>query len=146
MASSVAESCGYIIDKNITLFYLLPCIKVNSICCLGEGSSFGEGVIFGSKRETMIVTTDHCQLLCVEADHIRSIYETHKSSMKSLVNFPGRPPSTGSIHSDVADGITNHEADVFTNPECALSVPVVSVYVIFTSINKLFVSFIVQCS
>ena len=97
---------------------------MNSICCLGEGSSFGEGVIFGSKRETMIVTTEACQLLYVEADHIRSIYKAHQASMKRLVNFPGRPPSVDVDTADLADGETGHEGEV--TEECALSIAAVS--------------------
>ncbi|XP_011404348.2 PREDICTED: rap guanine nucleotide exchange factor 4-like isoform X2 [Amphimedon queenslandica] len=76
--------------------------KVNSICSLGEGSSFGESVIFGNKRETMIVTTDPCQLLCVDANHIRQIYDDHKDSMKYFSGAPGRPVSTCSYD-------TNHD-------------------------------------
>ncbi len=106
---------------------------MNSICCLGEGSSFGEGIIFGSKRETMIVSTDHCQLLCVEADHIRSIYKKHQSSMKNLMNFPGRPSSISSISSDLADGVTctNPDTDVFISEESLLSTPAVSIKCFF---------------
>ena len=105
---------------------------MNSICSLGEGSSFGEGVIFGSKRETMIVTTDHCQLLCVDADHIRKIYEAHKAAMKSLVNFPGRPLSLsegGSGSSDLADGVVTSEPEVFSQEDYVLSTPAVSFFI-----------------
>lgn len=100
---------------------------MNSICCLSEGSSFGEGVLFGSKRETMIVTTEPCQLLCVEAEQIRSIYETHQASFHNLISISSRPSSISSVNSDLADGIQPNELDVFPiDSDQSLSVPVVS--------------------
>ena len=65
--------------------FLLVRQQTQSICSLGEGNSFGEGVIVGNKRETMIVTSDECELLCVEAKHIRSIYEVRTA--KTSVDF-----------------------------------------------------------
>ena len=107
----------------------LPPPQVNSICSLGEGSSFGESVMFGSKRETMIVTTDHCQLLCVEAEHIRKIYDDHKDSMKHLIGAPGRPVSSSSYDTpqDIADGrnSVSSEVEVYPADESQMSLPVV---------------------
>lgn len=82
----------------------------------------------------MIVTTDHCQLLCVEADNIRHIYDRHKNSMKHLIGSPGsRPTSTGSrptsTGSDMADGTRDSlEIEHFPQEEdSGISVPVVGV-------------------
>ena len=54
----------------------------------------------------MIVTTDHCQLLCVDANHIRKMYDDHRDSMKHFIGAPGRRLSTSSYEAgqDIADG------------------------------------------
>lgn len=61
--------------------------KTTSICQLQKGDSFGENVIFGANRQTMIVTTSYCELLYVEAGHIRRIYEAHKPIMERLLHL-----------------------------------------------------------
>jgi hypothetical protein len=100
--------------------------KVNSVCSLGEGSSFGESVIFGNKRETMIVTTDHCQLLCVEANHIKHIYTSHTESMKHLIHSRGRPFSLSDLGSNTNNSIPSPDCtDGVDEPQ--MSTPVVSV-------------------
>ena len=73
----------------------------------------------------MIVTTEHCQLLCVEANHIRHIYRNHKEAMKHLVSTHGRPISYGDDNSDTVDTIIVNEADIFPEEEVQMSVPVV---------------------
>jgi Rap guanine nucleotide exchange factor 4 len=100
--------------------------KVNSVCSLGEGSSFGESVIFGNKRETMIVTTDHCQLLCVEANHIKHIYTSHTESMKHLIHSRGRPFSLSDLGSNTNNSIPSPDCtDGVDEPQ--MSTPVFSV-------------------
>ena len=71
----------------------------------------------------MIVTTDHCQLVCVEADHIRRIYEMHKVTMKDFVNLPDHLISSGEDSVDALDG--ESDIDVFPDDPLILSTPVV---------------------
>lgn len=58
--------------------------KMSSICFLKEGDSFGESAVFGKSRQTMIVTCDFTELLCVEAVQMKRIYESHKDVMDKL--------------------------------------------------------------
>ena len=74
----------------------------------------------------MIVTTDPCQLLCVDANHIRQIYDDHKDSMKY---FSGRPVSTCSYDTtqDIIDGRNSVISDSgsLAMEESQISMPVV---------------------
>jgi CRP-like cAMP-binding protein len=49
--------------------------KTTLICQLQSGDSFGENVVLEATRETMVVTKTYCELLYVESDNIRRIYE-----------------------------------------------------------------------
>ena len=90
----------------------------------------------------MIVTTDHCQLVCVEAEHIRRIYDNHKSTMKDLLNVPGRPISLGE---ESCDGVEpGGEVEVFPETGLELSAPVVSVVLLVFSYVYLFLRWLHQ--
>ncbi|CAI7996578.1 Rap guanine nucleotide exchange factor 4 [Geodia barretti] len=87
--------------------------KTTLICQLQSGDSFGENVVLEATRETMVVTKTYCELLYVEADNIRRIYETHKDVMENLLH-----PRAAAVGTEEADG---EEGGAFPQSELALA-------------------------
>lgn len=86
--------------------------KTSSICFLKEGDSFGESAIFGKTRQTMIVTCDFTELLCVEAIQMKRIYEAHKDLMDKL--FGLKQEATEAVKEEVVDDGSEEESELMT--------------------------------
>ena len=54
-------------------------------------------------RQTLVMTTDYCELLYVEALRIRRIYEAHKGAMKDLLTPRSLSIDQDSVDSDGAE-------------------------------------------
>ncbi|XP_065898969.1 rap guanine nucleotide exchange factor 4-like isoform X3 [Dysidea avara] len=57
-----------------------------SICSIGEGDTFGESIIFGGKRSASVITLEPCELLCVEANYMKQLYENHSDALKGIIS------------------------------------------------------------
>ena len=91
-----------------------PSPQTSLICQLQSGDSFGENVVFEDtrlaphppapppssftllmfNRQTMVVTKDYCELLYVEAENIRRIYQVCVSPPPLTSPIPHLFPST----------------------------------------------------
>ena len=74
---------------------------------------------YSSLRHTMIVTTEYCELLYLEAANIRRIYEKHKDRMEQLI----RANTSSSISPEPEDMVDNAggKKDVASDSELAMA-------------------------
>ncbi|XP_048579801.1 rap guanine nucleotide exchange factor 4 isoform X2 [Nematostella vectensis] len=64
-----------------------------TLCCLGPGSTFGESVLDGSPRTATAITNDYCELLCVNGEYLKTIFQQNRRYLVGI-ELPGEQCNT----------------------------------------------------
>ncbi|EDO37398.1 predicted protein, partial [Nematostella vectensis] len=72
-----------------------------TLCCLGPGSTFGESVLDGSPRTATAITNDYCELLCVNGEYLKTIFQQNRRYLVGI-ELPGEQCNT--VEVTEADG------------------------------------------